>query len=77
MRGAKQITRAHGLPEAVPGSGTKGEKAKLSRLGAMVFFTRLVSPNRNPKNAPFLGPSSTEPMITGTCRIVALMMAGR
>ena len=44
------------------------------RLGAMVFFHRLMAPNTPPRKAPFPGPSSTEAIITGTWRMVALIM---
>ena len=38
-----------------------------------MFFHRLTSPNSAPSPAPRLGPSTTEPITTGTCKIVALI----
>lgn len=73
MRGIRQMTSAQMLPRSVPGTGMNGEKAKDRALGAMVFLTRLARPNTPPSSAPLRQPSSTAPMMTGTCRIVALM----
>ena len=33
--------------------------------GVIVFFKKLVSPNRNPKNAPCFGPQNKAPIMTG------------
>ena len=38
-----------------------------------MLFIKLVSPKTPPKNAPFFGPNISEPIITGTWIIVALV----
>jgi hypothetical protein len=76
MRGPKQIKRAQGLPPPVPGSGMSGEKTNESRLGVVVARIRLARPNKKPKKAPFLGPITIDPIITGTCIIVAFIPHG-
>ena len=73
IRGTMEIKRAHTLPCWVPGTGMRGENAKDSTPGTMVFFTRLVRPNTAPRKAPCRGPSTMAPMMTGTWRMVALM----
>ena len=42
-------------------------------VGVKVLMMRLVSPKTPPKNAPFLGPSRIEPIMTGTWIMVALV----
>ena len=74
MRGTKQMNRLQMLPFGVPGSGIAGENAKESAVGIKVLLIKLVSPNRTPKIAPFLGPSIIAPRITGTWTMVALMI---
>ena len=51
----------------------KGENTKEVGLGIKVFFHRLVSPNVSPKNAPYLGPKRTAPIITGIWTVVAFI----
>ena len=62
------------LPFGVPGSGIVGENAKESAVGIKVLLIKLVSPNNTPKIAPFFGPRTIAPSITGTWTIVALMI---
>ena len=73
IRGTKQMNRAQGLPRSRPGTGMKGENTKEERPGTSVFLIMLDRPNIPPRNAPFLGPSRMEPMMTGTWRMVALI----
>ena len=53
------------LPLSVPKTGMNGENAKDSKAGVRVLLIKLASPNKHPRTAPFLGPSKTEPTITG------------
>jgi len=55
--------------DARTGENTKAE----SEDGIIVFLIKLVNPKTKPIKAPFLGPQNREPIITGTCIIVALI----
>mgnify|MGYP007027366723 CR=1 FL=1 len=50
-----------------------GENVKEVTAGIIVLLIRLVSPNRAPSPAPYCGPSSTEPKITGMWIMVSLI----
>ena len=51
-----------------------GEKTNADAVTALnVLLIKLVSPNTNPKNAPFFGPKNSAPRITGICMTVALI----
>ena len=73
MRGMKQMTRLRGLPFGVPGTGTSGLNAKDSTAGCSVLLRKLTRPNIKPSTAPYFGPRSRQPTITGTYSVVALI----
>jgi hypothetical protein len=76
MRGPKQIKSAQALPWLVPGNGISGEKTKDSRVGDVVARIKLPRPKKKPRTAPDLGPSTMEPIMTGTWIMVALIANG-
>jgi hypothetical protein len=51
----------------------RGENTNDVIFGATVFRIRLARPNMAPRHAPTDGPSSIEPIITGTCMMVAFI----
>lgn len=61
------------LPLSVPGTEINGEKANDNKPGLEVLLIKLVTANKNPRNAPLPEPSKIEPTITGICIIVAFM----
>ena len=67
------MTRLNGLPFGVPGTGTSGLNAKESTAGCSVLLRKLTRPNIKPSTAPYFGPSSRQPTITGTYNVVALI----
>ena len=69
--GTKHMIRAKGLPPMPSPISMNGEKQKAVIPGWVVLFIRLVRPKSPPRNAPFFGPRTTDPMITGMWIVVA------
>ena len=74
IRQPSTIHRDLSAPTApVLAAAMTGEKAKDSSAGVMVLFQMEQRPNTPPKMPPAMGPSKMAPMMTGMCRVVALM----